>query len=98
MNRGRKGQKGLDRLTVPREDRRAHKRRLRERGDAPRATAPEADPVRLRLLAILDDGLVELGTLRTRYGAHRDFDLVESHQRKLIESLEREGARACSSL
>jgi len=76
--------RGLDRAKTARTDRDAHRERLA------RARARGGEPLTPRelLLDVLFGGLGELATLRRRYGAHRDFDLVETHQRKLIAELE----------
>lgn len=43
---------------------------------------------RAAVCRMLERGLDELAELRKRYGQHRDFDLVEHHQRRLLDQLE----------
>lgn len=84
MSRARKGQKGLDRVSTSRLDKRAHRQRLR----AARRDAPTFEHTpRAVVLDLLACGLIDLDELRRRYGDHSDFDLVETHQRKLMSTL-----------
>jgi hypothetical protein len=91
--------RGHDRIKTAGEDKRQHRRRLAARRTEHAVHYQLGEPmprdaaVLERLGALLEHGLGELASLRRRYGDHRDFDLVERGQRRLLAEL-REAARA----